>query len=415
MNQAQSGPVERRDEFDDDGTSSGALGAAGSVRLGKYLRRLREGYGYTLRKVEERSLAMGEAIDNSQLSRFEKGKAVPSFDKLRALARVFNVPVQNFSDVLDLEELEALDDEAQDYESLIRSGAAHVAHGEHAKAFVAYERAVELAESTADGLNRLERIAEARWRMACALKAMGKLFMTERELRELLKISSQLPASTRLRCLLQLSYLYRELGDLYLALVLAKECLALCREAGDDQATEAGVLNTMGNIVHDSTKPADAIPYFRESLELAKRMSGHLEMQAMVMTNLGGTLVASGQPEEGIAMLREAHGLASQSGFRRIAALVLTRLAEAMVSRNDLDDARRKLAESDALASRGDTTYHDILFLNAFHRWSLARRDQNGTGEKIAFGRLRHLRPLLQRRFLEVDQFDQHVESARRW
>ena len=79
-----------------------------TTRLGEYLRRLREGYGYTLRKVEERATAMGEAIDNSQLSRFEKGKALPSFDKLRALARVFNVPVQNFSDVLDLEEYQRL-------------------------------------------------------------------------------------------------------------------------------------------------------------------------------------------------------------------------------------------------------------------------------------------------------------------
>src|SRR5262245_61129825 len=82
--------------------------SGGSVRLGVYLRKLREGYGYTLRKVEEQAVALGEAIDNSQLSRFEKGKAVPSFEKLRALARVFNVPVQNFSDVLDLEEFQAL-------------------------------------------------------------------------------------------------------------------------------------------------------------------------------------------------------------------------------------------------------------------------------------------------------------------
>ena len=84
-----------------------SIASAESTRLGCYLRRLREGYGYTLRKVEERATAIGEAIDNSQLSRFEKGKAIPSFDKLRPLARVFNVPVQNFSDVLDLEEYQA--------------------------------------------------------------------------------------------------------------------------------------------------------------------------------------------------------------------------------------------------------------------------------------------------------------------
>ena len=41
----------------------------GSLRLGSYLRRLRTGYGYSLRRVEERARAEGGEIDNSQLSR----------------------------------------------------------------------------------------------------------------------------------------------------------------------------------------------------------------------------------------------------------------------------------------------------------------------------------------------------------
>jgi hypothetical protein len=44
----------------------------------------------------------------------------------------------------------------------------------------------------------------------------------------------------------------------------------------------------------------------------------------------------------------------------------------------------------------------------------MVRAEDNGTGEKIAFGRLRHLRSLLQRRFPEVDEFDRHVEAHRR-
>src|SRR6185369_8458782 len=86
----------------------------GSVRLGNYLRRLRTGYGYSLRRVEERARAEGGEIDNSQLSRYEKGICYPSFDKLRVLASVFNVSVQAFSDVVDLEGYEALKPEAAD-------------------------------------------------------------------------------------------------------------------------------------------------------------------------------------------------------------------------------------------------------------------------------------------------------------
>ena len=176
-------------------------------------------------------MAMGEPIDNSQLSRFEKGKAIPSFDKLRALGRVFNVPVQNFSDVLDLEEYQHLKPASEDYSALLRAGAELLARGEHGRAFVTYERALEIGESEPEPARASELgWAEARWRMACALKALGKLYMTERELRAILKDRDQLLPRTRLRVLLQLSYLYRELGDLYLASVLAKECLELARE-----------------------------------------------------------------------------------------------------------------------------------------------------------------------------------------
>jgi transcriptional regulator with XRE-family HTH domain len=386
---------------------------SGSTRLGLYLRKLREGYGYTLRKVEEHAVSMGEAIDNSQLSRFEKGKAVPSFDKLRALARVFNVPVQSFSDVLDLEEYQDLKPESADHASLLRSAADLMAKGEAGRAFVTYERALEIAEALGDRAERAEKVAEARWRMACALKMLGKLRMSEYELREILKDREHLSHKTRLRSLLQLGYLYREFGDLYLASVLVRECLALAREQGD-LSTQAGVLNSLGNILHDGGRPAEAAESYREALSILDNLDGYLEMKTMVMTNQGGCLIGTGHFEQGMAMLRAARTRAQRHGFRRVAALAVTRMAEAWRHDGDKSRARELLTESDALATRVEGTFHDILFLNAFHRWEMVREEDNATGEKIAFGRLRHLRSLLQRRFPEVDKFDRHVERIRR-
>jgi len=390
-------------------------GAGGdtSTRLGTYLRRLREGYGYTLRKVEERAMAMGEAIDNSQLSRFEKGKSIPSFDKLRALARVFNVPIQNFSDVLDLEEYQHLKPAGSDYGEMIKSGSGWMARGEHGRAFVTYERALELAEAEENPQKACTMAADARWRMATALKGLGKLYMTERELREILKQGAKLPPRTRLRTMLQLSYLYRELGDFYLASVLARECLEL---AGleDDPLSQAGVLNTLGNISHDEGQPDRAAEYYRQALAILEGIGGHNEMQATVLTNLGGCLGTLGSANEGLTMLREAHSRAREHGYRRVAALSLTRMAEAFIMNSEHDQARDTLNESDTLASCAGDCYYDILFLNSFHRWSMARGEGNGTREKISFGRLRHLRSLLQRRFSEVDEFDRHIERTRR-
>jgi tetratricopeptide (TPR) repeat protein len=396
-----------------DLAGTGGVGDARTTRLGDYLRSLREGYGYTLRKVEERALSMGEAIDNSQLSRFEKGKAIPSFEKLRALARVFNVPVQNFSDVLDLEEYQHLKPETADHEELMRAGAEWMARGEHGRAFVTYERALEVAEDGDEPERAAELGAEARSRMAVALKALGKLYMTERELREILKRRTGLTPATRRRTLLQLSYLYRELGDLYLASVLAKESLDLARREGDRLA-EAGVLNTLGNIEHDEDRAEDALEHYGEALAILRETGGHGEMEATVLTNLGGCLVTLSRFEEGFALLREAHNGARVGGYRRVAALSLTRLAEAHKQIGDHEESREALNQSDSLASRTDDCYHDILFLNAYHRWVMAREEGHDTREKIAFGRLRHLRSLLQRRFAEVEEFDRHVERTRR-
>jgi transcriptional regulator with XRE-family HTH domain len=383
------------------------------TRLGTYLRRLREGYGYTLRKVEERAMAMGEAIDNSQLSRFEKGKSIPSFDKLRALARVFNVPIQNFSDVLDLEQYQHLKPAGSDYGEMIKQGSAWMARGEHGRAFVTYERALELAEAEEDLEKACTMAADARWRMASALKRLGKLYMTERELREILKQGAMLPRRIRLRTTLYLSSLYRELTDFYLASVLARECLELAALENAPHI-QAAVLNTLGNISHDEGQYDQACENYQQALAILEDLSGHHEIRGTVLTNLGGCLGTMGRKSEGLTMLREAHSRAKEQGYRRLAALSLTRMAEAFMLDSENDQARDMLSESDTLASRAGDCYCDILFLNAFHCWSMARSEGNGTREKISFGRLRHLRSLLQRRFPEVEEFDRHIERNRR-
>ncbi len=71
------------------------------VRLGNYLRALREGYGYSLRRVEEKAGELGLDIDNSQLSRYERGESLPSFGKLRILSKIYNIPLDRFVEVFE--------------------------------------------------------------------------------------------------------------------------------------------------------------------------------------------------------------------------------------------------------------------------------------------------------------------------
>jgi tetratricopeptide (TPR) repeat protein len=249
--------------------------------------------------------------------------------------------------------------------------------------------------------------------MACALKMLGKLYMAEQELREVLKHRERLKPRTRLRCLLHLSFLYRELGDAYLASVLAGECLKLA-EVEPDRSVEAAVLNTLGNIEQDEGRFDGASTHYERALTVLEGVEGHSEFQVVVMVNAGGCLVAAGRTAEGSAILGDALARARQGGFRRMAALALTRLAEAHRAAGERELARARLSESDSLASRPEGQLHDILFLNAYYRWEMARQDGNRTGEKISFGRLRYLRSLLQRQFPEVHAFDRYVEGTRR-
>ena len=45
--------------------------------------------------------------------------------------------------------------------------------------------------------------------------------------------------------------------------------------------------------------------------------------------------------------------------------------------------------------------------------WKMAELEDNPTRAKIAFGRLKALRSSLERRFPEVETFDEHVERGR--
>jgi transcriptional regulator with XRE-family HTH domain len=382
----------------------------GSERLGNYLKRLREGYGYTLRRVEERSSAIGEPIDNSQLSRFEKGKAYPSFDKLRVLARIFNVSVQNFSDIIDLEKFDAIRPEGAPFDELVSSGWAAIDRGEYGRAYVTFEQAYEIAIEGVEG-HPPESAFEARLLMAISLKKLGKLAMAESELRTLLRDRHALNRRIRVRSLLQLALVQREEGDLYLGSVTARECLALASEDGDLES-QAAVLNMLANIHYDENDYEDASTYYERALRIIEQIGGREEMRATILINLGGCRAALSRVDAGTRLIREALEIARGRKMRRAEALALNRLAEISMDRGDLRRARTLLTESDLAAKDGKEEFVDILFINSFRTWEMARKEANAVRERLALGRLKHYRSFLERRFPEVDRFDAYIGKA---
>ncbi len=383
----------------------------GSVRLGNYLRRLRAGYGYSLRRVEERARAEGGEIDNSQLSRYEKGICYPSFDKLRVLASVFNVSIQAFSDVVDLESYEDLKPADGEPRALIEEGGTALRSGDMGRAFAYYERAVELLQDAVPGEERDEQLAQARINLAAALSRLGKLSLAEQELRSALRGIDRLSGAVQARALLNLANVHADQGDLFLAELEAEKSFAVASQKGLELVA-ARARHTLARVLAERRLDGPAIERYREAADLYSRCGESYEA-IRVRINIGGCYVTMGKIREGIRLLRAALDEARAQGHVYLEALGCSGLGEAYYRQKDPLRAQACLRQSDALAGTGDRRYTDLLFLNSFYEWRMAGEQGNPTREKIAFGRMKALRAGLERRFPEVEAFDVYVERGR--
>ena len=381
----------------------------GSVRLGNYLRRLRVGYGYSLRRVEERARAEGGEIDNSQLSRYEKGVCYPSFDKLRVLANVFNVSVQAFSDVVDLEAFEERCPDADDPAELVAAGEAAAKAGDYGLAFACFEKAVDRLEAS-DGVAEAV-LGQARVNLAHVLTRLGKLALAEQELKQALRAADRLAPTVASRALLALAGLHADQGDLFLAEIEAERAERISREQSDSTAT-AMALHTVARVLADRGRHAEAIERYRDAGEIYAELGNAYEA-ARVRINIGARFVALGKVREGVRQLRSALQDAQNAGYRRLEAQACSNLGEAYYRLADPAQATGCFRRSDSIAGGGTQRYPDLLFFNAYYEWRIAADQASPTREKIAFGRLKVLRSSLERRFPEVDAFDAMVERGR--
>ncbi|MBD3867869.1 MAG: tetratricopeptide repeat protein [Acidobacteria bacterium] len=375
------------------------------------MKQLRSGYGYSLRRVEEKARDEGGEIDNSQLSRYEKGVCYPSFDKLRVLAGVFNVSIQSFSDVVDLEAFEDLKPETGEPDDLIQNGLSALGAGDSGLAFGLFERAVELLEEDAGSHENLERIAQARINLAAALARLGKITLAETELRRVLKVAPTLDPILQARALLALSNVHAEQEDVFLAEIEAERAYSLAQNRNDDMLAARAVHN-LGFILAQNRNWNGAIGRYREALERYEQLGVSLE-PLRIRINIGTCYVALGKHREGIRILRDALQECQNEGNIRLRARAWTNLGEAYHNIGNITRARHCFRESEAICNTPDRQYSDLLFVNAWYEWQMARADSNPTRTRIAFGRLKSLRSTIEKKFPEVVEFDSFIERGK--
>jgi transcriptional regulator with XRE-family HTH domain len=384
----------------------------GSQRLGNYLRRLRTGYGLSLRRVEDKARAEGGEIDNSQLSRYERGICYPSFDKLCLLANIFNVSIQNFSDLLELERVEEFAPAPETtYEALRGEGNREWEQGNFARAYAIYEKALARLESGEEGEVEPDLLARARFNLSRSLLRMGKISLAETELRIVLRRHREIKPETTALVLLCLADVHDDKGDGYLAILEAEKCLELARAAGHREY-EGYALHRIARTQFEQGEYDRALESFREARIRLESIASRHDM-TLIRTNIGFCHAMVGKIDRGLRELGEALQVAQSEGFRRCAAYTLMYTGQVHLMRHDDRKAREYFEQSEMMAHGGEERYVDILFQTALHLWELARSGGNQVQEKVYFGRLKFLRPQLDRRFPEVEKFDLFIESGK--
>lgn len=384
----------------------------GSQRLGNYLRRLRTGYGLSLRRVEEKARAEGGEIDNSQLSRYERGICYPSFDKLCLLANIFNVSIQNFSDLLELERVEEFEaGDGATYDSLRAEANREWEGGNFAKAYAVYEKALARLESGVEGEVEADLLARARFNLARSLLRMGKISLAETELRIVLRRHRDIRPETTALVLLCLADAHDDKGDGYLAILEAEKCLQIARAAGH-QEYEGYALHRIARTQFEQGDYERALESFKEARAKLEPSAGKHDL-ALIRTNIGYCHAMVGKIDRGLRELAEALQIAQREGFRRCAAYNLMYMGQVHLMRRDDRKARDLFEQAEMMAHGGEERYVDILFQTAFHLWEMAKTTGNQVQEKVYFGRLKFLRPQLDRRFPEVESFDHFIETGK--
>ena len=356
----------------------------------------------SLRQVEKLSEGYPERISNSYLAYCETGRLLPSLGKLMTLSKVLGIPLQSFTERMELDR-EALPDlvpEGATWTQIREAGIAEADAGRLAPAFTCFERALGLLGENGNCLDP-EAHVDLRLDMAVVLKRMSRHYTAREILEEILSDKSISPCRIE-RALLQLGGVLREMGKLPIAVMVAREALDRAEKMAD-RPKEGHAASLLANSLYDLGCFDEAVPIYRRAIKVFRDLADPASL-ACNIANLGNCLVALGLFTEGIRSLREAEVLAEARGFARQLADITSYLGRAWQKQGAAARSERSFFQSNALARAGD--YHDILFTNTWHLREIALKAGRRTEAADHLRSLRYFRTRVDNTNAEIRAYD---------
>lgn len=383
-----------------EGQGDIAPAAAASRRFSSYLRRIRKERRLSLRQVEKLSEGYPERVSNSYLAYCETGRLLPSLGKLITLSKVLGVPLQSFTDRLEI------DREATPLPAAVRGasceelramGVREAEAGRLSQAFTCFERALEKAS---DAMTRADLTMD----LAIVLKRMSRHYAARDLLEEVLSIRS-LDTGRTDRALILLAGVLREMGRLPIAAMVGREAMLRAAQASDP-LREAHAASVLGNALFDMGCVTEAAPLYEKAVRVY-RDAGDLVSLTTNLGNLGNCHVRLGRFAEGFRLLHEAEAIARREGFSRQVADLLGYLGAACALQGNVPRAEKLFFQSNQLARAGD--YHDIVFANTWQLRELAVKRGRAAEAGGYLRTLRYLRGRIDSTCPEIRAFDSLV------
>lgn len=378
--------------------------------LGRFIRECRVSLGYTSRKIEEITQSrQGLAkISHSNLIAIEKGKHIPTYDKIVTLSEVFSVPTYLFEDQLKLDMAgpQAIP-EGTTYESAEALGKEYLAMGDLEQALECFTQSYLLAEQAEiPPPEKNKKVIDARINVANCERRLGLSRVARDELEQIFTLPD-IDEVTECKVSWLLSTVYRQLRNFRIAERHVGHAMDIVSRL-DDPDLAAKICNSAATIAADRGQNDRAEMLFRQALSLFKKLGNEVEV-GRIQRNLGSYYTVKGDYIEAIRLLEAGIEIARKHNNWQSLSSGLCSLAAAHYHLKKYATARKHGKEAREIAQ--EWGYQDCMFVSLYYLWLVARTENQAKLAGLYFDRLKLLVKKIDFDLPEITQFREYVDG----